>query len=94
VVKFGLVKSLNHSKLKYFWENQATGQSDAGVATVPAKWSYAEALVQVTSTPNVTLIANAAWLNYASLVNPLVYKEQYNVLYAIQRETTHENTYW
>jgi hypothetical protein len=25
------------SKLEYFWENQATGQSDAGVATVPAK---------------------------------------------------------
>lgn len=80
-----------NSKFESFWELQATGQSNAGVKTVPAKWSYAEALAQLSSPPNVTLAAKATWLNQTSLVNPVTYMAQYNVLYAVQRETGFEN---
>jgi len=39
----------------------------------------------------VTLPSNATWFNATSLVNPKIYQEQYNVLFAVQRETTNEN---
>ena len=81
------------SKLETFWEQEATGQSPAGVKTVPAKWSSAEALANVASPPTTQLSANATELNATSLVNPDVYLEQWNVLTSVQQETTRENAY-
>lgn len=83
--------SVLDSKLESFWELQATGQSNAGVETVPAKWSFAEALFQVSSPPTMTLAPNAIWLNQTSIVNPKTYAAQYNVLFGVQRETSFEN---
>jgi hypothetical protein len=80
-----------NSKFESFWELQATGQTNAGVKSVPAKWSYAEALAQLPSPPNVTLASNATWLNQTSLVSPITYTAQYNVLFGVQRETSFEN---
>jgi hypothetical protein len=79
------------SKLETFWEQQATGQTNAGVRSVPAKWSFAQALAQVSSPPTFTLAANATELNETSLVNSLTYQSQFNVLYGVQRETSFEN---
>jgi hypothetical protein len=83
--------NIRNSKFESFWELQATGQTNAGVQSVPAKWSYSEALAQLSSQPTVMLAANATWLNQTSLVNSATYTAQYNVLYAVQRETSFEN---
>ena len=40
-------RNISNSKLEYFWENQATGQSNAGQMGVPAKWSYSDALANI-----------------------------------------------
>lgn len=69
------------SKLETFWENEATGQKSAGIATVPAKWSYGDALAHVDGTPSVQLTATDTMLNTTSLVDESTYKAQYNVLY-------------
>ncbi|OCL07257.1 hypothetical protein AOQ84DRAFT_377858 [Glonium stellatum] len=82
-----------NSKLEYFWEQEATGQSTAGVKIVPPKWSYAEALANVTTPPTKQLVANDTDLNTTSLVAPDVYQAQWNVLTSVQRETTIENSY-
>ncbi|KAF2452346.1 ferric reductase like transmembrane component-domain-containing protein [Lineolata rhizophorae] len=82
-----------NSKLEYFWETQATGQSSAGVETVPAKWSYAEALAHVTEPPTIQLTATDTDLNTTSLVSPAVYLSQWNVLTSVQTETARENGY-
>ncbi|KAI0472640.1 ferric reductase like transmembrane component-domain-containing protein [Xylariaceae sp. FL0804] len=82
------------SRLELFWETQATGQSSAGVATVPAKWSYAETLARVVARPPaVQLTAEDTELNETSLVPPETYRMQWNVLTGVQREATLENTY-
>jgi hypothetical protein len=83
--------NVRNSKSESFWELQATGQTNAGVKSVSAKWSYAEALAQLTSPPTAMLAKNATWLNETSLINPATYLSQYDVLYAVQRETTFEN---
>lgn len=82
------------SKFEYFWETQATGQTNAGVRSVPAKWTFAEALFRVSSPPAFTLSVNATELNQTSLVNPDTYASQDNVLYGVQRETAFENVSW
>ncbi|CAI6285873.1 unnamed protein product [Periconia digitata] len=79
------------SKLESFWELQATGQTNAGVQSVPAKWSFAQALAHASSKPTFTLSSDATVLNQTSLVNPSTYTSQYNVLYGVQRETSFEN---
>lgn len=53
--RFGVL----NSKLESFWELQATGQSNAGVRIIPAKWSFSEALEQLSSPPEITLASNA-----------------------------------
>jgi len=65
-----------NSKLEIFGEEEATGQSTAGVKTVPAKWSYSEALANVTQPPTKQLSADDTELNTTSLVAPAVYLEQ------------------
>ena len=82
-----------NSKLESFWEQEATGQSTAGVKTVPAKWSFAEALANVPRSPIKQLSVDDADLNTTSLVPPDMYRMQWNVLTSVQRETTVENGY-
>lgn len=72
---------------------QITGQKSAGVAAVPAKWTYAEALAEVRMTPTVQLNPTETSLNTTSLAPPSVYEAQNNVLYSTQREGTVENDY-
>ncbi|KAH8811243.1 ferric reductase like transmembrane component-domain-containing protein [Xylogone sp. PMI_703] len=43
--------------------------------------------------PTIQLTPTDTWLNDTSLVSPLVYQEQWNVLTSVQRETVHENAY-
>ena len=82
-----------NSKLEYFWENQATGQSNAGQIGVRAKWSYSEALANIASPPTIELSPEDMSLNDTCLVSPLVYQEQWNILTGVQRETVQENIY-
>ena len=82
-----------NSKLEYFWETQATGQSTVGVRTVPAKWSYAEALANVPSPPTNQLTTDDMWLNTTSLVPQETYLAQWNILTRVQGESTTENKY-
>lgn len=82
-----------NSKLEAFWEQETTGQKSAGVRTVPPKWSYAEALAQVTEPPKVQLSADDMELNETALVAEDVYLAQWNVLTRVQGETTTENGY-
>ncbi|KAN0117693.1 Ferric reductase like transmembrane component domain containing protein [Hyaloscypha variabilis] len=82
-----------NSKLELFWEQQATGQGHAGVKSDPPKWSYNEALANVTTPPTVQLNATSQYLNTTSLVSPSVYLAQWNILTNTQRETVNENTY-
>lgn len=85
--------SVLESKREEFWETQATGQSSAGVKTVPAKWSYAEALAASPRAPTKQLSANATELNEVALVNPEVWQSQWNVLSEVQRQGTVGNAY-
>lgn len=79
------------SLMEYWWYMQITGQRSAGVVAVPAKWTYAEALAQVTTPPTTQLDAMDTSLNVTSLAPPSVYEAQYNVLYSTTRESTVEN---
>jgi hypothetical protein len=81
------------SKPEYFWETQSTGQSDAGVQTVAAKWTYGHTLAQVAQPPTLHFTATDTDLNTTSIVSPAVYQAQYNVLSDIQLETTVENAH-
>jgi hypothetical protein len=81
------------SRFELFWEQEATGQSSAGEVGVVPKWSYSEALANITTPPTYVLPANATDLNFTSLVNPLFYLEQWNVLTAVQIETATENRF-
>jgi hypothetical protein len=79
--------------LEYWWDMQITGQKTAGARTVPAKWTYGQALVQITSAPTVQLIAGDTVLNTTALVPLSVWQAQYNVLYSTQREGALTNKY-
>jgi hypothetical protein len=81
-------RDIPQSKLETFWENEATGQKSAGIATVPAKWSYGDALAHVNGTPSVQLIATDTMLNTTSFVAESTYKAQYNVLYVTMNSGT------
>ena len=81
------------SLMEYWWDMQVTGQKAAGVKAVPAKWTYGEALAQVTKPPTFQLSSTDTVLNTTALVAPEIYTEQYNVLYGVQREGTVENGY-
>lgn len=85
--------NISNSKLELFWETQATGQQNAGVKTVSPKWSYAEALANITEPPTTQLSADDMDLVATSIVSPDVYLKQWNVLTSIQRETSVENAY-
>lgn len=74
-------RNIPRSKMEQFWESDATGQSSAGVVTVPAKWSYGDALAQITKPPTFQLTVNDTDLNTTSLVDESTYEKQYNVLY-------------
>lgn len=79
--------------LESWWDMQITDQKVAGARTVPAKWTYSQALAQVLTPPTVQLTAEDTELNTTSLVAPAVWQAQYNVLYSTQREGTVMNGY-
>lgn len=86
-------ENVANSKLEYFWETQSTGQSNAGEIGNPPKWSYSDTLRTISKPPTIQLTPQDTWLNDTSLVPPLVYQEQWNVLTSVQRETAQENAY-
>jgi hypothetical protein len=81
------------SPLEYWWDIQIAGQKVAGLHAVPAKWTYAQALAELTGPPTFRLSASDTRLNETSLVPPEVWQAQYNVLYSTQREGTITNIY-
>ncbi|CAK7201623.1 hypothetical protein SEUCBS139899_004332 [Sporothrix eucalyptigena] len=99
--EYTLGEAIPASKSEWFWETEATGQTTTGIVTVMPKWTYAQALVQAqaavanaSSTGGLpTLDADAMWLNTTSLVSPTTYTAQWNVLVAVQQETTKENIF-
>ncbi|KAK6499855.1 hypothetical protein TWF481_010212 [Arthrobotrys musiformis] len=80
------------SELEIFWENQATGQKDAGAVTIPPKWSYGEALA-LNDAPTVQLSVSDMDLNTTAMIPEESWLAQYNVFSNLQRESTLENTY-
>jgi hypothetical protein len=79
--------------LEYRWDMQITGQKTAGARAIPAKWTYGQALTEVTKPPTFQLNAQDTGLNATALVSPDVWQAQYNVLYSTQREGTLINKY-
>lgn len=79
--------------MEYFWDEQATGQKSAGQRSVPAKWTYAEALAHVSTAPTFQLLPTDTMLNQTSLVPPETYLSQLNVLSGVQGEGVRENGY-
>lgn len=79
--------------LEYWWDMQITGQKTAGARTVPAKWTYGQALAQVTEEPTVQLTMTDTLLNTTSLVPLHKWHAQYNVLYSTQAQGTLMNKY-
>ena len=79
--------------LEYWWDMQITGQKTAGARTVPAKWTYGQALAQVTEEPTMHLKMTDTLLNTTSLVPLHKWHAQYNVLYSTQAQGTLMNKY-
>lgn len=79
--------------LEYWWDMQITGQKTAGARTVPAKWTYGQALAQVTEEPTLQLTATDTLLNTTALVPLHKWRAQYNVLYSTQEQGTLMNKY-
>ncbi|KAK0751388.1 ferric reductase-like transmembrane component [Schizothecium vesticola] len=77
------------SKLQQFWEQGVTGTSK-----VTAKWSYPAALEQVSpQPPTYQLVADDTDLNRTSLVVPVRYLAQWNVLGGVAREGLVESNF-
>lgn len=81
------------SLMEYWWDMQITGQKTAGVPTVPAKWSYGEALSKVKSLPVLQLTSSDTALNETSLAPPDVYLAQFNALWSTQNSGVVANQY-
>lgn len=80
---------ITFSKLQLFWEEQITGHPD-----IPPKWTYEQALAHAdTSPPMYQLTSNDTSLNTTSIVNPMTYLTQWNVLSAVYRESALESAY-
>lgn len=78
------------SQLEAFWEAQSTEDP-----AVPPRWSFSQAVANVTEPPGRELGADAEseMLNFTALVNAEAYTLQYNAMFAVQRETVLENSY-
>ncbi|KAL8405436.1 hypothetical protein RB596_004341 [Gaeumannomyces avenae] len=78
------------SKLESFWEQLVTGSA----GRLPAKWTYSEALAAVDPRPpSRQLDVSDHELNVTSVVNPVVYLMQWNVLGAVVDESKTESKY-
>ncbi|EJT76711.1 hypothetical protein GGTG_06627 [Gaeumannomyces tritici R3-111a-1] len=78
------------SKLESFWEQFVTGSA----GRLPAKWTYSEALAAVDPRPpSRQPDASDCELNVTSVVNPVVYLMQWNVLGAVVDESKTESKY-
>lgn len=84
------VSDVPTSELEGFWEAQSTGDP-----TVPPKWSFSQAVANVTEPPQRELGADteSETLNFTTLVNEEAYMSQYNAMFAVQRETVVESSY-
>jgi hypothetical protein len=76
------------SKLQLFWEEQITGHPD-----IPPKWTYEQALTHASPSPPTYQINSKLSLTVTSIVNPVTYLAQWNVLSAAYRESALESTY-
>lgn len=80
---------LSTLQLETFWAKYATGG-----LTVPAKWSYTEALMKVTEPPTEYLVSKSTTvLNATLLANETVMTLQKNTLYSVQYEGMLEGQY-
>lgn len=78
-----------NSEIQHFWELKATSSS-----SVPAKWSYAEALTHADPSPPTYKISDTdVYLNESSLVNDNTYLAQWNVLGNVQYTAIKESAY-
>ncbi|KAK0609455.1 ferric reductase-like transmembrane component [Immersiella caudata] len=69
------------SKLQQFWEQFVTS-----TPKVAAKWAYSVALANVETRPTYEMTSDDTDLNQTSLVNPMSYLAQWNVLGNVARE--------
>ena len=74
-------------ELEKYWAESATGSP-----TVPAKWSYSEALQEVTIPPNITYVRGTA-LFQTSLVNQSSYDGQYRAAEVLDSVSATGNKY-
>ena len=76
------------SDLEKFWEEQITGDP-----TVVAKWTYAEALFNISQPPTNQISEIDKMLNSAALVNAEDYQAQFNAMKSVERESIVESAY-
>ncbi|PVH81805.1 hypothetical protein DL98DRAFT_623037, partial [Cadophora sp. DSE1049] len=79
---------LKTSQIEAFWEQQSTEDP-----TVPAKWGYEAALLNITEAPTHVLTAADEDLNFTSIVNPDTYQALWNTLTSVQRENVVEGAF-
>lgn len=79
--------------LEYWWEMQITGQKTAGARTVPTKWTYGQALAQITEEATLQLRMNDTSLDTTSLVPLHKWHAQYNFLHSTQEQDARMNKY-
>lgn len=80
---------LEVSKLEAYWEGWVTGSKD-----VVPKWTYSEALAEVhPRPPKYQITSTDMSLNVISVVNPMTYLMQWNVLGNVLNEENLESTY-
>lgn len=80
--------NVSTSELEAFWEKQSTEDP-----TVVPKWGYTTTLFNIAQPPTRALADADESLNFTALVNPTVYKAQYNALTAVQRENVVESAF-
>lgn len=80
--------NLKTSQIEAFWEQQSTEDP-----TVPAKWGYEAALLNIPEAPTYVLATTDEDLNFTCIVNPDTYQAQWNTLTSVQRENVVEGAF-
>jgi hypothetical protein len=78
---------VSDAKLTWFWENRITGDHN-----VVPKWTYAEALAQVTELPT-QVVSGTETLNFTGLANDTTWIYQAGTLWSVYREGVIETKY-
>ncbi|KAK4461312.1 ferric reductase-like transmembrane component [Cladorrhinum samala] len=77
------------SKIQWFWERSVTGSP-----SVQAKWTYSTALDHVDPRPPASQLNDShTYLNDTSIVSPVAYLKQWNVLGMVARENRVESKF-